>query len=315
MSYLSILLYILCLSVGMGTIILSYRMVKTYRVSYLSHYLYFLITYNILGFLKLLLTYLAPKLFDGLSLETLCSIHQLLLFFVFPLVPICIYFFVKFITGFLDRDLPGVFKKGYILFWAIMCLGFAMGIKFLMETKDAKLINIIYLLSLVAIIIILTLTFIKILFFTRKLADKDKQKAIKTFGFIYLFCFVCYVVTLIYFSDPYSGSFLEHFLLFSLNLPPLFYLKGFLKKYYLDHPVQMDKEPNWESIFSEYKISNREGEIMRLLFAGKSNKDIEEELFISIKTVKNHIFHIYQKLKVKNRIQFINLIRNFPGKR
>ena len=315
MSYLSVLLYVLCLSVGMGTIILSYRMVKIHRVSYLSHYLYFLITYNILGFLKLLLTYLAPKLFEGLSMETLFSIHRLLLFFVFPLVPICIYFFIKFIAGFLDRDLPGVFKKGYILFWAIMCLGFAMGIKFLLEAKDAKLINIIYLLSLVAIIIILTLTFIKILFFTRKLADKDKQKAIKTFGFIYLLCFVFYMVTLIYFSDPYSGTFLEHFLLFSLNLPPLFYLKGFLKKYYLDHPVQIDIEPDWQSIFSDYKISNREGEIMRLLLAGKSNKDIEEELFISIKTVKNHIFHIYQKLKVKNRIQFINLIRNFPGKR
>lgn len=312
MSYLVILLYVLSLSVGMSTIILAYRMTRTYRVMYLSNYLYFLITYNILGFLKLILTYLAPKLFDGLSTETLHSIHILLLFFVFPLVPIAIYFFIKFITGFLDKDIPGLFKKGYILFWTLMCLGYAVGIKFLLEAKNTKLISIIYLISLMAILIILSLTFIRLLFFSGNLSGKEKQKAVKIFGFIYLLCFMVYMITLIYFSDPYSGTFFEHFLLFSLNLPSLFYLKWFLKKYYLDHPLPLDKEPNWESIFSKYNISNREGEIMRLLFEGKSNKDIEDELFISIKTVKNHIFHIYKKLKVKNRVQFVNLVRNFP---
>jgi DNA-binding CsgD family transcriptional regulator len=246
-------------------------------------------------------------------METLWHIHILLLFFVFPLVPTAIYFFIKFITGFLDKDIPGLFKKGYILFWTLMCLGYAVGTKFLLETKNPKPLGIIYLISLIAILIILSLTFIKVLFFTRGLSDKDKQKAAKTFGFIYLLCFIFYMITLIYFSDPYSGTFFEHFLLFSLNLPPLFYLKWFLKKYYLDHPLQLDKEPNWGSVFSKYKISNREGEIMRLLLEGKSNKDIEDELFISIKTVKNHIFHIYQKLKVKNRVQLVNLVRNFPG--
>jgi DNA-binding CsgD family transcriptional regulator len=300
---------------GMSTIILSFRLVRTYRVLYLSNYLYFIITYNILGFLKLMLTYLAPKLFDGLSMETLQNIHILLLFFVYPLVAIAIYFFIKFITGFLDMDIPGLFKKAYILFWILMCLGYAVGIKFLLEANNPKLISIIYLISLMAILIILSLTFIRLLFFTGKLADKDKQKAAKIFGFIYLLCFMVYMITLIYFSDPYSGTFFEHFLLFSLNLPPLFYLRWFLKKYYLDHPLPLDKEPNWESIFSKYKISNREGEIMRLLFLGKSNKDIEDELFISIKTVKNHIFHIYKKLKVKNRVQLVNLVHNFPEKK
>jgi len=193
-----------------------------------------------------------------------------------------------------------------------MCLGFALGIKFLLETRNSNLIRLTYLISLIAILIILTLAFVKILFFTGELPDKDKKRAVKTFGFIYFSCFIFYVMVLIYFSNPLRGSFFEHFFLFFLCLPPLFYLKGFLKKYYLDHPLQLGDEPNWQAIFSKYKISNREGEIMRLLFAGKSNKDIEDELFISIKTVKNHIFHIYQKLKVKNRVQLINLIRNFP---
>ena len=53
-------------------------------------------------------------------------------------------------------------------------------------------------------------------------------------------------------------------------------------------------------------VSQREQEIIRLLIRGLSNKQIAENLYISQKTVKNHIYHIYQKLGIKNRIQLIN---------
>jgi DNA-binding CsgD family transcriptional regulator len=55
-----------------------------------------------------------------------------------------------------------------------------------------------------------------------------------------------------------------------------------------------------------YQISNREYEIMQLILQGKSNKEIEELLFISYNTVKNHIYSLYQKLGVKSRGQLIS---------
>ncbi len=53
-------------------------------------------------------------------------------------------------------------------------------------------------------------------------------------------------------------------------------------------------------------ISQREQEIINLLIKGLSNKQIAENLYISQKTVKNHVYHIYQKLGIKNRLQLIN---------
>lgn len=50
-------------------------------------------------------------------------------------------------------------------------------------------------------------------------------------------------------------------------------------------------------------LSKREYEILVLLSEGLNNKDIGEKLFISEKTVKNHITQIYKKLKVKDRVQ------------
>ena len=52
-------------------------------------------------------------------------------------------------------------------------------------------------------------------------------------------------------------------------------------------------------------ISDREYEILNLISAGHSNKEISAQLFISISTVKSHLQNTYQKLEVKNRTQAI----------
>ncbi|NLL81005.1 MAG: response regulator transcription factor [Tissierellia bacterium] len=50
-------------------------------------------------------------------------------------------------------------------------------------------------------------------------------------------------------------------------------------------------------------LSKREYEVLVLLSEGFNNKSIGEKLFISEKTVKNHITQIYKKLEVKDRVQ------------
>lgn len=58
---------------------------------------------------------------------------------------------------------------------------------------------------------------------------------------------------------------------------------------------------------SAYGISKREQEIISLVLEGCSNRDIEDRLFISLATVKDHIYKIYKKTGVKNRVQLVNL--------
>jgi ligand-binding sensor domain-containing protein/DNA-binding CsgD family transcriptional regulator len=61
-------------------------------------------------------------------------------------------------------------------------------------------------------------------------------------------------------------------------------------------------------------VSPREREIIQLLLKGKSNKEIEDALFISMGTVKNHVYNIFQKLGVKNRGQLAALFKNLRVK-
>lgn len=53
-------------------------------------------------------------------------------------------------------------------------------------------------------------------------------------------------------------------------------------------------------------LSRQENNIKALIIEGKTNKEIAEELFISLSTVKTHISNIYSKLNVSNRKELMS---------
>jgi DNA-binding NarL/FixJ family response regulator len=56
------------------------------------------------------------------------------------------------------------------------------------------------------------------------------------------------------------------------------------------------------------KLTHREQEIIQILIRGKLDKEIADELDISLDTVKKHNKSIYKKLNVRNRSEVIALI-------
>ena len=53
----------------------------------------------------------------------------------------------------------------------------------------------------------------------------------------------------------------------------------------------------------DFDLTAREKDILKLVALGKSNKEIADELILSIHTVKNHLKNILQKLCVEDRTQ------------
>ncbi len=53
-------------------------------------------------------------------------------------------------------------------------------------------------------------------------------------------------------------------------------------------------------------LSNREKEILEFLSRGLMYKEIAADLFLSPETVRKHVYHIYEKLHVNNRVAAVN---------
>lgn len=97
---------------------------------------------------------------------------------------------------------------------------------------------------------------------------------------------------------------------FSINFTFILITFLWTKFVYLNYAKKKSKliseKDKFKPIYTKYKISRRETEIIELLIDGKSSKDIIETLFLSHHTVKNHITHIYSKLNVKSRYELIH---------
>jgi DNA-binding NarL/FixJ family response regulator len=66
-----------------------------------------------------------------------------------------------------------------------------------------------------------------------------------------------------------------------------------------------NKERKQEVRWPLHLLTRRECEVLQLLADGKSNRGIGEALYISEKTVKNHVSNILQKLNVNDRTQAV----------
>jgi DNA-binding CsgD family transcriptional regulator len=141
--------------------------------------------------------------------------------------------------------------------------------------------------------------------------DPDMDAGIRRFSAAYIVMNVLYGVAAVIIKGHGFVCFTYPVLEFFMHVPPLFLLWDFLRRYAKSHPVEPVKEKVWLMFFARYQISAREQDIIRLLLEGKNAKDISRELYISIKTVKTHIYNIYRKLGIKNRWQLITMIHNY----
>ncbi len=55
-----------------------------------------------------------------------------------------------------------------------------------------------------------------------------------------------------------------------------------------------------------YRLTNREIEIVRLIWKGNTHKQIAESLFISERTVAKHVQNIFEKVQVSNRVELLH---------
>ncbi|MBL7821052.1 MAG: response regulator transcription factor [Saprospiraceae bacterium] len=56
-------------------------------------------------------------------------------------------------------------------------------------------------------------------------------------------------------------------------------------------------------------LSHREFEVLQLIYAGKTNQQISQELFISINTLKRHINNAYMRMDITTRTTAIKKLR------
>ncbi|RAU98388.1 LuxR family transcriptional regulator [Mycobacterium colombiense] len=75
------------------------------------------------------------------------------------------------------------------------------------------------------------------------------------------------------------------------------------------------RTPSVDASARPFPFSGRERQIVMLVAAGLSNRQIADQLVISVRTVEGHLYRVFTKLGIKNRDQLICLTRKEPSAR
>lgn len=184
---------------------------------------------------------------------------------------------------------------------------------FEMNLKNSRFLFILMMVYVFLFHLVTILMLINIFFNKKEGLSKGQILFLKRFSVLFLLIKSLSVLYLILIIAGQVRLNLTFYLLFFLyNLFPLIYMERFIRVLYPHCFYMKERGGLVTGNLEKYRISKREQEIILLIFDGLSNKEIEKRLFISLATVKDHIYKIYKKTGVKNRVQLINLFFKQP---
>jgi DNA-binding CsgD family transcriptional regulator len=317
---LFIAIIFLSICAGLYAILVTYQLNKKYRLSYLSTFLYFQIFFNVFGLYGILGQVIAKRVLlqQESSLKTIETIGHFFSFLGMPFLILAFYMFIRLCWEVIEKKLSRTFNLSY--FFSLLFIFIAYGVVIVLlnllnfrDEQYAFFSSAIIFLYIFVEVLVLFIALPQLLINANKIKDEDKQKAVQIFAYLYLFVFCASLIVLLLAARNWTLSAVYLLVFLSGNIPPVLYWRTYLSKHFVAPVLQTTGTLAMKQFLAEYKISKREEEVIQLLCDGKTNKEISETLFISLQTVKDHIYRIFQKTDVKNRVQLINLIQSYKS--
>lgn len=313
MTHIAIFSLILSLPLGMAAVFQVWNAYKKYNQRYFYTFAAMLLVLNASVVLNLVNNYVFANVYTRFASPPAIIIESLYRYLSALAHIVWAYIFMVFCRKLLMKHPTLLFKRLYFGTGVPLVLALTAYFAYSLYTVEVFPILTINYITLFLTEMVVLWTIIYLLKRNMKIEDKGKHRAIRTLGLALLAAFALVgVFSMLHGFGVVSNSALvvtAAIFLWVLYGMPVFFLKRFIENYHGPLEKNLSDGHRIDALFQKYNISKREQEIVNLICRGKTNKQIEDELFIALQTVKDHVSRIYQKTGVKNRVQLTNLFR------
>lgn len=329
MEHLALFGIFINLLIGTWASVYLHQKHKYHGVSFLKPIVHYTIFYN-LGVLSLLIYYYLEINLPEDLLENGFPVYRDVGFLFISIFEIgLVYSMFRIFLAFREKELSPRIKKGVMAAVAVLALSYGVRMLLPQHSASYRLLYNIQTEFWDSFMVVEIPILIAMLIHRKKFRDMSRKKVNSAFAYLYLsrYAILLFITALIIifrtigiFPEigipmPRPAKLLIGMAIFmSFNIIPFVWFKYFFLDYAQSMLKFVEDRGILDTIYEKHNISKREQEILKLVLDGKSNKEIEDALFISYHTVKNHIYNLYQKLGVKNRHQLIHFITKFQNK-
>jgi DNA-binding CsgD family transcriptional regulator len=307
MAHVNILACFLMVTIGAAVAYQGLLTYRVYRFPAVRSFVLYIALYNVVYSFTFVGQYLARNV-SSLSVDEKFVIIGIAMGSVaYTISGISAFMFAATISYLSGRQrMPTWFVFGYGFLCAAWLAGFAVGCYRYIELADRIFLweaQWTITLSLVALDFLIP----AFLLFNLRHIQSDRQRQIAgSLGMFFLLLSCLEIAALFIAPSLKILAFLMVGL--ALNIIVLAYLRRMTAAYYGAAPQGTELNLSLDWICTEFHLSSRERDIVQRILRGRSNKEIEQELFISPHTVKNHIYHIFQKTGMKSRGQLVSKV-------
>ena len=298
-------------SLGFSALVVSIYQYIKYKEKSLHYYILFLILFTIRIVLNNILFLLrsSSDILSPVLLKSLLLFYQITTDLTFLMILALPVLFHSLLSVHFKKTANIIFYILIILCIALNFYPYMFGIFGGLSNYPVKLITDVE--SLMMVFIFIYLGIILFLYYP-KTTEKQKKRTLFVI-FISFLTFTLYDYFIA--KNTYIFNFTDVYLPLWFNIGfysfwNLFFLifTGYNHQMVLLAADVIELNP---SFLERFGISGREKEVIGMVLSGKTNQDIADKLFISLKTVKNHIHNIFQKTGAKTRMELSFIIRDF----
>ena len=305
MGHTALITFVLAFALGATTLGLSFLLYTHSKASELKHFTRFLLAFNLLPLINYAHLYLLMNFeINSDSFEYL-ALYQVLCFAGSCAKLFWVVFFVFFTYSSLKMEIGGVHERVIIVATLVAAFTFTLAhawIQFGGMTITPDVVG-----TAVDLVTFLPLLWTVLLYLSksrgvRSPAGGEFRFIVVASNFI-VFCLILSSRILHYFGylDLGSHLFLSFLLTVPMNLVALIFLRVVARPGYVSTVAAEAADG--------LNLSRREMEIALLVCQGKTNREISEELYISVQTVKDHIHRVFRKTGARNRVELTNAVR------
>ncbi len=306
--------FILCAAVALGAIWIARQAVVTYNTSFHKRYFYYLVSYFAFAFYALWGGILSRELLipAGVAAEHAAQLVRVLPFLAMPFALISWAMLGGLGNHLQQAKLRSLRYTGFVLVIgvlmpsALMVLALWKNPEWLNDRRLLQLLVFVYLLGDAAF----SLRAFLGIHMNPGTHPAGGRRVVNGYsGFVLL----AWAIRGLGLAGLLLGGWLAvaGLLLYFLSvLPPLLFQFRFSERLFV--PVYPDATgpDKLDRLTAQFGITAREREVIEKICEGKTNRQIADELFISLQTVKDHTHRIYNKVGVSSRLQLAQLLNN-----
>ncbi|HSC13806.1 MAG TPA: LuxR C-terminal-related transcriptional regulator [Gammaproteobacteria bacterium] len=307
-----IVTFVLCLGLTVATVLVSRQLLSTYASEFLRHHFYYLAAVHAFAFYGLWGQILTRAVLG--VVDTDAAAVNLVAVFV-PLLGVPFLFvswamLVNMAGSMFGKPIKPAWHSAHIAVFGLLLVGVWAAVGRL-QAEPASPLDVLGLVEAAAMIgveLLYFVAFLVIVWRSRVVAEGDRRRVLLVFSALLCGAFVARsLLAALVLLDIRLGV-VALLAFHGSNLPALLYLRASADRLFAPVKAEHATKQGMDHVLDRYGITKRERQIVQKVCLGKTNKQIAEELFISLQTVKDHTHRIYSKIGVNSRMQLVQMM-------